>query len=111
MSDYSLTEELNRAAAALAPPPGESPVMAEDARQGAVLLACLRYSGMDENEIDARLNRLDRTLVADQAVLLQNSDKNDAAEAAGLLRELLQRTDVEIDQVLAVASLGATDGY
>jgi hypothetical protein len=85
--------------------------MADNARQAAVVLGCLRYSGMDENEIEARLDRLDRSLVADQASLLRNRDGEDAVEAASLLEGLLQRTDVEIEQVLAVASLGATGTF
>jgi hypothetical protein len=115
MSDESpakpLADELRRAQAQLSPPPGESSATAEYARQAAILLACLRYSGVGENEIRSRLNMVDRAFVVEQAEHLSGSTATDAPEAVGLLQALLQRTDVEVEQVIAVASVGASDTY
>jgi hypothetical protein len=54
---------------------------------------------------------VDRAFVVEQAALLGSSEAEDAPEAARLLVALLQRTDVEVDQAIAVASVGASDTY
>jgi hypothetical protein len=111
MSDHSLADELRRAKAQLSPPPGESPVTTKYARLAVVLLACLRYSGVDDSEIEARLSQLDLSFVAAQAEVLRSSAAKDAGEAAGLLEVLLQQPDLEVEQVMAVASVGVSGTY
>lgn len=111
MSKLSLAEQLQRATAELAPPPGESAATGQYARQAVTLVACLRYSGIDDNDLQNRLTKLDRAFVTDRAQSLKHSDARDAAEAAALLDDLLDQTDVEVDQVIAVASVGVSGTY
>jgi hypothetical protein len=111
MTGQTLAQELDRARVELDPDPGESSVTSNYADIAATLLACLRYSGLSDDEVRMRLAQADPALITERIEAFAYGDAVEADEAVELLEGLQERSDLDLQQAMTVALVGASGTF
>jgi hypothetical protein len=104
MPQATLDEELSRARQELSTPPGESEVTRRYAGMAASLLACLRYSGLSDNDIRAEIQAYDPGFLDRRLQQLESSDAPDSDDAALLLGGLSRTPAFELRDAMAMVA-------